>query len=252
MMKHYAVIGAPIEHSLSPSLHQHFAREAGVKLEYTRILLDDAHFEQQVQDFFKAGGAGLNVTAPGKERAFAMSDVQTERCLKAGAANTLWLNAKGELCADNTDGAGLVCDLKKRIKLSGARILILGAGGAVRGILPALFLEKSQKIVVHNRTKVRAQTLVQEMDNKAVKCAGQSDMTETYDLVLNATGRQFAPPNELQGTSFCYDLTYDRSALTPFVHWARQKAYPAVDGFGMLVEQAREAFAVWRGMSASN
>ncbi len=245
MIKRYAVIGAPIAHSLSPGLHQQFAKEAGIALRYARILLDEATFEQQIKAFFEAGGRGLNVTAPGKTRAFGLADVKTERCLKAKAANTLWMNAHGKLCADNTDGVGLVYDLKRRVKLSGARILILGAGGAVRGIVPALLAEKPSEVMIYNRTQVRAQALIDDIESDVLKCGQIKDIIGVYDLVMNATGREFMELDNLEGRPFCYDLSYDKSAITPFVQWARRKGYLAIDGFGMLVAQAAEAFFVW-------
>ncbi|MCH9757109.1 MAG: shikimate dehydrogenase [Gammaproteobacteria bacterium] len=248
MLARYAVIGAPIAHSLSPGLHQQFARERGIPLTYERILLDEGGFEAQIKAFFAAGGAGLNITAPGKTRAFDLAEIKTERCFKAGAANTLWMDEKKRLCADNTDGIGLINDLKRRVSLSGAHILILGAGGAVRGILPDLLSEGPSEVVIDNRTEARAKALVEHIGSKKVKYRKRTDRLGIYDLVVHATGRVFTGLEGLEGAPFCYDLTYDRSGITPFVQWARRQGYPAIDGFGMLVGQAAEAFFVWHGV----
>ncbi|MDF1645682.1 MAG: shikimate dehydrogenase [Legionellaceae bacterium] len=249
MLAQYAVMGNPVEQSLSPGLHQQFAKEAGIALEYTRILMDETMFERQVQAFFDQGGAGLNITAPGKARAFNLATIKTERCVRAGAANTLWVNEKGQLCADNTDGVGLIRDLKRRVKLVGARILVLGAGGAVYGIMPNLLAEMPRAIAICNRTKARAEALVRHIGCDLVTCVQLDGIIDKYDIVIHATGRALSGLACFKGTPFCYDLTYDESGVTPFVQWARMRGYPAVDGFGMLVEQAAEAFSVWHGAS---
>jgi len=245
----FMVMGAPIAHSLSPMIHRRFAAQTGCDLVYETCLLDEAHFEQQVRNFFAAGGAGLNITSPGKERAFAMSDIKTPSCLTAGAANTLWINSAGQLCADNTDGVGLVRDLNhKGITLAGARILVLGAGGAARGILPALLDENPLEIILANRTASRAQALVQALDSTKLKYIPFDAVTGSYDLILNATISTDFSLLHVGGEPFCYDLNYDASSPTPFVAWAKQAGFKAVDGFGMLVEQAAEAFCVWHGI----
>jgi shikimate dehydrogenase len=238
MAARYAVIGAPIQHSLSPMLHAYFAAQTGRDVLYERVLMDEVCFETQVRDFFRAGGAGLNVTAPAKMRAFLMAAVRTPRCDVAGAANTLWLDEAGLLCADNTDGVGLVRDLVRRVELAGARILVLGAGGAVRGILPALWQINPAEIVLANRSPVRSY--------QGYKWCLLGDVAGQYDLIINATPAH-AFNMKVHG-ALCYDLNYSASGLTPFVAWATQQGAPAVDGFGMLVEQAAEAFFVWHGV----
>lgn len=243
------VMGAPIAHSLSPMIHRQFAAQTGCDLVYETCLLDEMRFEQQVRDFFDAGGAGLNITSPGKERAFALADIKTPRSLAAGAANTLSMNAAGEICADNTDGVGLVRDLKqKKIKLRDAHILILGAGGAVRGILPALLAENPAEIVIANRTASRAQKLIQQIDSNKLSYISLDAITGTYDLILNAATSTHFSLFHIDGDPVCYDLNYAVSGITPFVAWAKQADYKASDGFGMLVEQAAEAFFVWHGV----
>jgi len=251
-MKRFMVMGAPIAHSLSPMIHTQFATQTGRDVLYETCLLDETRFEQQVHEFFASGGAGLNITSPGKERAFAMAEVKTQRCLAAGAANTLMMNAAGQLCADNTDGVGLVRDLNhKGMTLVGARILVLGAGGAARGILPALLDEDPAEIVVANRTASRARALVQALASYKLSYMPFDAVTGPYDLILNATSsmsRGLSAGSSASGHPLCYDLNYDASGVTPFVVWAKSAGYAAVDGFGMLVEQAAEAFFVWHGV----
>ncbi len=242
MSARYAVIGKPIEHSLSPMLHRYFADQTGCDVAYERLLLDEVCFETQVRDFFCTGGAGLNVTAPGKVRAFLMAEELTPRCHVAGAANTLWLNEKDELCADNTDGVGLVRDLVRHVKLYGARVLVLGAGGAVRGILPALKQSMPDEMVLANRSAVPSY--------QGYKWSKLDEISGDFDVIINAT-----PAHRFDfkvGRAFCYDLNYAPSGVTPFVAWARAQGVDAVDGFGMLVEQAREAFFVWHGVKPSS
>lgn len=245
------VMGAPIAHSLSPRIHAQFAAQTGCDVVYERCLLDEAHFEQQVRDFFAAGGTGLNITSPGKERAFAMADVKTSRCAAARAANTLWMNSVGQLCADNTDGVGLIRDLNHHgIKLADARILVLGAGGGARGILPALLDEIPCRVVVANRTPSRGQALVQALESTKLGFMPWDAVTGSFDLILNATSMSCGlfEGSSLSGNPLCYDLNYAASGLTPFVAWAKNAGFQAVDGLGMLVEQAAEAFFVWHGV----
>jgi len=245
----FMVMGAPIAHSLSPMIHAHFSAQTGRDVVYETCLLDKTHFEQQVRDFFAAGGAGLNITSPGKERAFAMADIKTPRCTVARAANTLWMNQAGQLCADNTDGIGLIRDLNHQgIKLVDARILLLGAGGAARGILPALLDENPSHIVIANRTASRAEALVQALESTKLGFRPLDAVTGLYDLILNATAGMHVSLPHISGKPLCYDLNYDATGMTPFVAWATKAGFKAVDGLGMLVEQAAEAFYVWHGV----
>jgi shikimate dehydrogenase len=245
----FMVMGAPIKHSLSPMIHAQFAAQTGRDVVYETCLLDRTHFEQHVRDFFAAGGAGLNITSPGKERAFAMADVKTPRCAVARAANTLWMDEAGQLCADNTDGIGLIRDLNHQgMKLQGARILVLGAGGAARGILPALLGEAPRYVAVANRTASRAEALIQALESTKLSYRPLDAVTGSYDLILNATSGTHVSLPHISGEPLCYDLNYDASGMTPFVTWAKQAGFRAVDGLGMLVEQAAEAFYVWHGV----
>lgn len=248
-MQHFAVIGAPIENSLSPGLHHAFGKEAGVSLSYQRILLDEHRFEHQVQDFFNQGGSGLNVTAPGKIRAFKLANRHTPRAEASGAANTLWLNKAGLICADNTDGFGLITDIQKKYgALSGKRVLILGAGGAVRTILPSLLDTKPKAIDIVNRTYAKACGLAQAFEHPSLQAREFEVIDRPYDVIIHAASSG-SVQDEWPGTPFCYDLNYTRSALTPFVLKARKQGLKAYDGFGMLILQAKEAFNRWQGLN---
>lgn len=243
-----AVIGNPIAHSLSPQIHHQFAAQFGMDLDYEKILGDLEHFEQQVKDFFVSGGRGLNVTLPFKQRAFAMASQATERCRLAKAANTLWME-DGQLQADNTDGVGFVRDISRFIKLENKAILILGAGGATRGILGPLLNAKPEKIVVANRTQSKAIELKEDFPKIQI-----GEITGRYDLIINATSasldaQNLALPESLfTNKPFCYDLAYNQVEMTPFVKLARSLGCKACDGLGMLVAQAAEAFTIWHGV----
>ncbi|PFG10537.1 shikimate dehydrogenase [Marinobacter sp. LV10MA510-1] len=255
----YAVIGHPISHSKSPRIHNLFASQTGEALEYTAIQAPLDGFENTVTEFFARGGKGLNVTVPFKEAAWQMAGRHSARALKAGAANTLYQD-NGVLVADNTDGAGLVQDLlhNHQVALKGARILILGAGGAVRGVLAPLLLEQPHTLVIANRTPAKAQNLVSLfagvagitlLDSKAFdSIAGE------FDVIINGTSASLQgdlPPLSktlIGADTVIYDMMYAASNTT-FNQWALDNGAKRVyDGLGMLVEQAAEAFEVWRGV----
>ncbi|PFG52459.1 shikimate dehydrogenase [Marinobacter sp. LV10R520-4] len=255
----YAVIGHPISHSKSPRIHNLFASQTGEALEYTAIQAPLDGFENTVTGFFARGGKGLNVTVPFKEAAWQMAGRHSARALKAGAANTLYQD-NGVLVADNTDGAGLVQDLlhNHQVALKGARILILGAGGAVRGVLAPLLLEQPHTLVIANRTPAKAQNLVSLfagvagitlLDSKAFdSIAGE------FDVIINGTSASLQgdlPPLSktlIGADTVIYDMMYAASNTT-FNQWALDNGAKRVyDGLGMLVEQAAEAFEVWRGV----
>lgn len=252
-LRRYAVMGHPVEHSLSPMIHQHFARQLGIDLVYERILGEDAGFEQQVLDFFQSDGRGLNITLPFKERAFAMATVASERARKARSANTLWWQ-DGALHADNTDGAGLVRDLGRYRPLVNQSLLILGAGGAARGIIAPLLAAEVASVTLMNRDPRRAQALQADFPDIRTAAWLQTAGELVFDLIINATsssltGEPLLLTRELgHYKAFCYDLSYDLDNATPFVASARAQDCPAVDGLGMLVEQAAEAFAIWHGI----
>lgn len=266
-LKRFAVMGNPVAHSLSPMIHQMFAKQMHKELVYEKLAIDLLHFEEQVTTFFREGGNGLNITAPFKEQAFAMSQKRSPRCLKAQAANTLWME-KGKLCADNTDGVGFVRDVEKYVTLADKKILLLGAGGAARGILEPLLLMKPSRLTIANRNLDKAKQLC--ADYKSVDYCTYDALTEAkeidasvlaasqkiafYDLIINATSASLVhdipllPTSILEAKPFCYDLAYRHKEATPFVVWAREQRCDAVDGLGMLVEQAAESFFIWHGV----
>lgn len=263
----YAVIGHPIAHSRSPRIHAAFAIATGQQLEYGRIDAPPEAFERTVRDFFGSGGRGLNVTVPHKEAAARLADRLTARARRAGAVNTLALQPDGSLLGDNTDGAGLMADLARLgIAVQGARVLVLGAGGATRGILGPLLEARPAQLVVANRTAPRAAALAADFaatPTEAQRCSVQGcgyDALAThaaagpFDLLLHATSLGLQgevpplPPGVAGPQSIAYDLGYGPGD-TPFVRWAREQGVTRVQqGLGMLIEQAAEAFSIWRGV----
>lgn len=254
----YAVIGHPVSHSRSPFIHARFAAQTGHAITYSTIDAPPAAFTSVTRAFFAEGGKGLNVTVPHKEAAAALVDELTPRARRAGAVNTLSLRTDGALLGDNTDGAGLARDLVHNhgVSIAGRRVLLLGAGGAARGVLaPLLGLRPSQLSIV-NRTVDRAHALVAAFSDMGVLTAlsYQQLEGEPWDIVINATAASLhgelpaLPPGIVSTQSICYDLAYARDE-TPFVRWAHQRGVArAMDGLGMLVEQAAESFLVWRGV----
>ena len=245
-----AVIGNPIGHSLSPVIHQEFAKQAHLDLCYEKLEGTLENFEKQVIDFFKNGGRGLNVTLTFKERAFRLAASITPRCAEAKAANTLWM-AEGVLHADNTDGCGLIKDLAHYLVLQDKNILLLGAGGAARGIIGPLLAASIKNLTLVNRSKDKAENLQKEFPQ--IHCSSLQSLDFKYDLILNATSASLTnntldlPQKLFDNAPFCYDLAYNRENPTPFIAYALAHNCPAVDGLGMLVEQAAEAFFIWHG-----
>ena len=257
-MKRFAVFGHPVAHSLSPRLHAAFAKQTGIALTYDAIEAPQAAFFDTLQAFADAGGAGANITLPLKQSAFALSSSVTERARRAGAVNTLARTEDGWL-GDNTDGAGLVRDLSDRhgLDLRERRTLLIGAGGAARGVAPALLDAGVGEVYVVNRTAQRADALVDALGQPArVHSRYLTDlpMLGEFDLVINATSATRdatlpALPMALVGPrTAAVDLSYGEAAI-PFLAWARANgAREAIDGLGMLVEQAAESFALWHGV----
>jgi len=254
----YAVFGAPIEHSKSPRIHRLFAEQTNQALDYTAQLVPAEVFTTEVNAFFAQGGRGLNCTVPLKELAWAYAAEKTERAELSKAVNTLALQANGQILGDNTDGIGLVTDLvvNHSIAINKKRILILGAGGASRGIICPIQDEHPLLITVVNRTVEKALILASEFKHKgAMVACGYDDLAgQSFDLIINATStslRGELPPlvsGLLAEQGSCYDLAYANEP-TAFVCWAKeQQAIDALDGLGMLVEQAAEAFFIWRGV----
>ena len=252
----YALIGHPIEHSRSPLIHTVFARQTGQRLTYELIDAEPAAFETAVRGFGAAGGKGVNVTVPHKEAAFALCKVSSEAATAAGAVNTITF-AQGVLNGHNTDGSGFIRDLTVNLKqqLAGKHVVVLGAGGAARGIIGPLLKENPLEVTLANRTRERADEVVAKLGG-ALLARTFAELAELppVDFLINATSAGLkgdAPPfpTSLVGPrTFCYDLVYS-SSDTPFVAWAKTHgAEHAVHGWGMLVEQAAESFAIWRGV----
>lgn len=258
-MDHYAVFGNPIAHSKSPQIHRWFAEQTGQQLEYQALLAPVDDFEGSARQFFEQGGLGANVTVPFKLDALVFCDQLSPRARRAGAVNTLQKGKNNEIYGDNTDGVGLVRDLTGQLgfNLKNKRVLLLGAGGASRGVVEPLLKAGVAKLKIANRTPEKAQQLVQifhGLQPDAELSAGNwaSLAGSQYDLILNATSASLSgdlpplPDGLLASGALAYDLMYARQP-TPFMEWANQQgAAKVADGLGMLVEQAAEAFFLWR------
>lgn len=257
-MDKYAVVGNPIAHSKSPLIHKLFAEQTQQSMSYIAMLSESESFEKDVSDFFERDGMGLNITVPFKLKAYDFSNEVNERAKLAGAVNTL-IKKEGRVVGDNTDGVGLVNDISinKKFNLKNKKILLIGAGGASRGIIAPLFEKSSASITIVNRTESKAEQLAKGFSHLGETHALGFDALknqEPYDLLINASsaglsGEAPAIPKGLSiENSFCYDMVYSKST-TPFIEWAKSRGctYTA-DGLGMLVEQAAESFYLWRGV----
>lgn len=254
----YAVLGNPVNHSKSPRIHKMFAHQFAHRIEYIAIQVDPGGLVQAVDQFRAHGGLGLNITVPFKQEAFHLADHMSERAQIAGAVNTLKFEADGRVFGDNTDGAGLVHDLVHNLDLAlkNKHILILGAGGAVRGVLAPVLKQRPAGLVIANRTVTKAMDLAQEFAGH-----GQIDVLgldalrgKHFDVVINGTAASLkgeVPP--LPETLFArgalaYDMMY-ADKPTPFMEWAiLHGADHVTDGLGMLVEQAAESYLIWHGI----
>ncbi len=257
-MDRYAVFGHPIGHSRSPDIHARFAAQTRQAMEYRAMDVPAENFQATLETFIQTGGRGLNCTVPLKEIAFRACDTLSDRARRSGAVNTLNISETGQLWGDNTDGVGLLRDLTTNLGLSlkGKRILILGAGGATRGIIEPILASNPESLWIANRTIARAEQLAE--DFKAfgdLRAVGFDQLTgSAFDLILNATSASLSgelpplPKGLLAPGGSCYDLAYGKEP-TPFMAWGReQDAIISADGIGMLVEQAAEAFLIWRGI----
>lgn len=255
-MEQYAVFGNPIAHSKSPFIHQHFAQQLGIEHPYGRVLAPLEGFNQTLDAFMAAGGKGCNVTVPFKEEAFARADELTERAALAGAVNTLKRLDDGRLLGDNTDGIGLLSDLQRLSFIKpGFRILLVGAGGAARGVLlPLLSLDCA--VTITNRTFSRAEELATLFAHTGSIRAVAMDrlMGEEFDLIVNATSSGIGgdvpaiPASLIHPGIHCYDMFYQKGN-TPFLTWCEQHgAKQCADGLGMLVAQAAHAVLLWHGL----
>ncbi len=254
----YGVIGYPVSHSRSPVIHQLFALQTGQQIRYELLQVGPEKLEQAVRQFQRTGGKGLNVTVPHKTAVARLCDQLSERAEQAGAVNTLAFQ-DGEIFGDNTDGIGLIRDLELNLGFAptGRRILILGAGGATLGIVGPLLARHPAALVLANRTRSRADAIVERLGGHRVLRACPFDSVPTdepYHLVINATSAGLKgetppyPDAAVSQRTLCYDLSYSAKP-TPFTLWARaQDADAAVMGWGMLVEQAAESFHLWRGV----
>jgi shikimate dehydrogenase len=261
----YAVAGNPINHSKSPAIHRRFAQQTAQAMHYGMLMPELGEFAKAAKAFFAAGGKGMNVTVPFKLDAQALADVLTPRAELAGAVNTLW-QYEGLLYGDNTDGAGLVRDLQAQgVTLANASICILGAGGAVRGVLGPLLEQKPQSIIIANRSIDKAQDLQQAFQVLAdahdvlltvcpVDALGSQPDHAAIDLIINATAAGLSNDSPisdaiaqqiLRPTVFAYDMVYGK--ITHFMQQAINQGCRVSDGLGMLVEQAADAFLLWRG-----
>ena len=256
----YAVVGNPISHSKSPRIHSLFACQTGEPLEYTAIQAPIDDFSGTVRNFFERGGKGLNVTVPFKEQAWTLADHRTTRAEKAGAANTLYLDQENELVADNTDGVGIVRDLQNNhgVALKGLKVLVLGAGGAVRGVIGPILAEQPAALTIANRTVAKAEALVRlfakDAGTTVLNACGFEAPDQPFDLIINGTSASLQgdlPPvsaNVIGPATVVYDMMYSLQTTT-FNQWALDNnAHRVFDGLGMLVEQAAESFFVWRGV----
>jgi shikimate dehydrogenase len=254
----YGVMGYPVSHSRSPLIHQLFSLQTNQKLQYELLQVSPEKLETAIRQFQRTGGKGLNITVPHKSEVVRLVDHMSERASTAGAANTLTFEGS-EIRGDNTDGIGLLHDLEVNlgVAVEGSRILILGAGGATRGIIGPLLEMQPKSIKIANRSLSKAQMLADHFSGSGPVTACQFDnvpVTEAYDLIINATSAGLkgeAPPYPAAAISkdtFCYDLSYGHKP-TPFSVWARDSgAAQSVMGWGMLVEQAAESFNIWRGV----
>lgn len=258
MTQHFAVFGQPIHHSLSPWIHAAFGKQCGIDLDYRAIEASPADFPTAIASFGAAGGRGANITLPHKEAAYALCKEVSEYAFHAGAVNTLIRQGDGWL-GDNTDGAGLIRDLteRERLDLRGRRCLMIGAGGAARGVAPALIEAGVAELMIVNRSPERADKLADILgEPDRVKTRYWQDMGEqgSFELIINATsagrlgGSLDLPFSLLAPRALCVDLSYGEAAI-PFLAWARAGGCEhAVDGLGMLVEQAAESFLRWHGV----
>lgn len=253
----YAVMGNPVAHSQSPRIHAWFAEQTGQDIDYTAIAVPIDGFSAAVDAFRAAGGKGLNITVPFKPEAWHYASRHSDRAVRAEAVNTLCFEGE-QAYGDNTDGPGLIRDLSvnQDYDPAGRRLLLIGAGGAARGVVAPLLQTRPAALVIANRTAAKAVELAERFsDLGPVSGCGLHELTgQSFDLLINATAASLdrqvpdLPPEVIHTGSWCYDMMYGAQP-TPFMRWAEaHKAVRTLDGLGMLVEQAAESFALWRGM----
>jgi shikimate dehydrogenase len=254
----YGVIGHPVAQSWSPFIHGLFARQTEQTMVYRRFDVPPAKFKKHVMHFFLHGGRGLNVTSPHKIAAAELCTELTPRAEQARAVNTLLIQNENEILGDNTDGEGLARDLQDNCKVpvTASRVLILGAGGAVRGVLAPLLALNPTEVVIANRTAARASAVARDFATLGtlIGCGFDSALLTKFDLIINATSASMdgdapaIPPTVINEHTICYDMAYSKEK-TPFLRWAESHGCTrALQGWGMLVEQAAESFSLWRGV----
>ncbi len=257
MIDRYAVFGNPVAHSKSPELQHAFAQQTQQDISYTKELIAPNAFEAAIHNFQVSGGKGLNITVPFKLEAFQLADTLTERAKLAQAVNTLIFQPSGEIVGDNTDGAGLVNDMKQTHswEIKNKRMLILGAGGAVRGTLGPLLDEMPASISLSNRTFSKAQALTKVFNNPRLHAIESFQGLLPFDIIINGTSASLQgdkidlPAAILSPETRCYDMMYAKD-LTPFLAWAKEQGVTQLaDGLGMLVHQGAESFRLWRGVT---
>jgi len=257
-VSNYAVFGNPINHSKSPQIHSLFAEQTGITLNYQAIEVPLDHFSDYVTSFASQKGKGLNITVPFKEKAFSLCHTLTERAEVSGSVNTIWFDENNHIYGDTTDGKGLINDLtiNHSFDLNKKSLLILGAGGSVKAILEPLCSQSPDKIVIANRTVSKANQLAENFSNRGNihACSYDELSAESYDLIINGTSLSLCgqlpmiPESTIKNNTYCYDLMYSDTE-TIFMKWASEHgALKVMDGLGMLVEQAAEAFFIWHGV----
>lgn len=257
MTDRYAVFGNPIAHSKSPRIHALFAQQTGEPVAYSAVLSESEEFAQDVMMFLVAGGKGCNITVPFKQAAWELADELSDYAARAKAVNTLAFREDGTMYGANTDGIGIVRDLQQNhgITLQGKRVLLLGAGGAVRGVLQPILEARPASLFIANRTASKAVALAEDFAGFGkVAGGGFSDISGQFELIINGTAASLQgdlpplPPGCLAQNGCTYDMMYGAKP-TAFMVWGKaQGATQALDGLGMLVEQAAEAFFIWRGV----
>jgi shikimate dehydrogenase len=259
MIDRYAVVGNPVAHSLSPKIHRLFAEQTQQQISYEAIELPIDNFADRIRELQSQSMKGLNVTVPFKQRAWEICDTRASRAETAGAVNTLVFKPGGEILGDNTDGAGLVRDLtiNHHCQIRHRKILLMGAGGATRGVLEPLLALEPESLTIVNRTVEKAEQLARLFQSSGeINSCGYDELGEQkYDLIINATAAGLndeTPPlvdSVLGSDSICYDMMYRLDEPTAFLRWAQIRGVTkAFDGLGMLVEQAAESFFIWRGV----
>ncbi|MCB1593968.1 MAG: shikimate dehydrogenase [Xanthomonadales bacterium] len=250
-----ALFGNPVSHSLSPKIHQNFAEQFDLKIQYDLIQVESENLHQTVIDFSKNGGHGANVTLPHKQQVIDSIENISETAKQAHAVNTLYLDVEGQICGENTDGIGFINDLSNRchIDCNGKNILILGAGGAAQGIVPEIMKNKPKSLVITNRSIEKAEKIAVSNNSKAMTFEQLKDFNQSFDLIIHASSlghkgqtlkfKQQHIHSKTQG----YDLSYGKAAQ-PFLDFCDSMKIQSYDGIGMLIEQAAAAFEIWFGV----